>query len=224
MRHVNFSTMTRIFLPNAGPALQQIFAQGQWDLALTYFKQGYQTKMGSTLNTGIMFFRSISNSTISFLEMVRERMPTHAGGGVNQVTIGRFVPHLKYRQIYKLDLHKLKHSNVDGQLRILALQCPGPFNYDSNHDYDQGCCELPPDIYVVHLNYLKKNFALSSCCRDSAFPLTTTSNRRYLAYRGYWKESCECRMTSPDVTSSSARVSCSPSPNATQNFTSWCET
>ena len=166
---------------------------------------------GST-NTGVILFRSISNSTIRFFEMLRENIPDNVtDGGGNQLAIDHFVPHLKYNETYGLHLDKLKQYDKDGQVRILALQYPGPLNYNSF-----GCCTLPPGIYVAHFKSLKKKLALSSCCRDSAFPFTT-GNQNYAAYRGSWKGSCECAKRG-------RFAFCWSLSNATQKSASWCRT
>lgn len=201
---------SRIFLPDAGHAFRQIYARVDWDVGFTYLaKRG---SFGST-NTGIILFRSISDWTILFLENVRKGIPKKARGGENQRSIDLFIPHLKYNQIYQLDLDKLKQRH---QIRILALQYPGPLNYNCI-----GCCELPPGIHVAHFKALKKNLALSSCCRDLAFP--PTRNRSYMAQRmrGIWKESCECKQKH-----FSRPAFCMPSnkSNPIRNGTSWCKT
>ena len=179
-------------------------------MGLTYWAKR-STVVGST-NTGVILFRSVSNSTIRFFEMIRGKIPNkvHDGGG-NQKAIDRLVPHLKYEAIYALHLDQFKHYDKDGQVRILALQFPGPLNYHSS-----GCRTLPPNIYVAHFKALKKNWALSSDCRDAAFPLTT-GNQHYTAYRGVWKESCECARKG-------FFAFCWPSSNATQKGASWCST
>ncbi len=169
-------------------------------------------KYGST-NTGIILLRSISDWTIRFFQEVRKRIPQKVLGGENQRSIDRFVPHLKYNQIYQLDLDKLKHGH---QVRILALQYPGPLNHNS-----RGCCEFPQGIYVAHFKAFKKNLALSSCCKDLAFP--PTANRSYMAerMRGIWKESCVCRQHG-----FFRPAFCTPSheSKAIRKGASWCQT
>eukprot|EP00434_Breviolum_minutum_P019433 symbB.v1.2.017136.t1/scaffold1268.1/size213459/17 len=209
-KNLLYIELDMIFLPDAGHAFRQIYARVDWDVGFTYLaKRG---SFGST-NTGIILFRSISDWTILFLENVRKGIPKKARGGENQRSIDLFIPHLKYNQIYQLDLDKLKQRH---QIRILALQYPGPLNYNCI-----GCCELPPGIHVAHFKALKKNLALSSCCRDLAFP--PTRNRSYMAQRmrGIWKESCECKQKH-----FSRPAFCMPSnkSNPIRNGTSWCKT
>ena len=191
--NIVYVELDMIFMPGAGKAFENTFNQ-TFDVAFTYnLARG---RYGS-VNTGVIFNR-VSSRTILLFEKMSKEIPKHATGGENQRAIDKFVPHLKWSEKYSLQMG-------NGTVAVLSLQYPGPLNYNT-----AGCCKLPPEIFVAHLKSLKKNFALSACCRDRS--LQNHPNRQA------WGESCVCSQKR-----AASQATCFPV-NKTSAKKNWCTT
>ena len=184
--------LDQLFLPGAGLAFGAVFATSSFDIAYTYNRA--RGGFGS-VNTGVILFRA-SERVTRWLKLMAQTSSTLTGknrckGGENQRAIDHYVPHLNWGD----------HFRGNGT-SIFALPYPGPLNYNT-----AGCCTIPNGIFVAHLKSLKKEFALSSCCRD-----------RVQTHADVWLASCTCRQDS-----ASSHAYCWPASNSfTLADAAWC--
>ena len=200
--NVVYLELDQIFAPGTGQAFTKVFADYDFDLALTYKNKA--DTYGCT-NTGVMLFRA-SEVSLYFLKQVIDatvaitnRRGGRIAGGENQLGIDAVVKKC-------IPQGGQNRVALKGNRSILlhALNYPGPLNYNA-----VGCCGLPDDTLVAHVKSWKKQFAFQACCRDFA---GDKSNKT-------WLYSCNCKPTSGRVKS----VKCTAQDTQDATAVEWCE-